>query len=127
MRGALIVVFIFVVIALGLIISLNKPIKKNSVINLSPTKVMINSKKISLLEVEKHNTADSCWLAIEGKVYDFSPYIAGKKHPGRGAIIQGCGKDATSLYNTRPMGSKTPHSDRAKRLLSQYYIGDLAD
>ena len=41
------------------------------------------------------------------------------------AILEGCGKDGTELYETRPMGSGTPHSDRARNLLEDYYIGEL--
>ena len=82
-------------------------------------------KKITLEEIKKHNTNEDCWFAIEGKVYDVSQFIINKKHPGGAAILQGCGKDATELFNTRPMGSKTPHSVRAREILKQFYIGDL--
>ena len=33
------------------------------------------SKKISMDEVQKHNTEDDCWLAIKGKVYDVTPFL----------------------------------------------------
>lgn len=89
-----------------------------------PTKIA--TKKIfTLAQVTKHDNREDCWLAIEGKVYDVTPFIASGKHPGKDAILQGCGKDATELYNTRPMGSKTPHSAKARELLPSYYIGDL--
>lgn len=81
----------------------------------------------SLTEIEKHNTKDSCWLAISGKVYDVTSYIASGMHPGGEAILEGCGKDATDLFNTRPMGSGTPHSDRARNNLSTFQIGDLQE
>ena len=80
---------------------------------------------LTLAEVTQHSTADNCWFAIEGKVYDVTKFIEGAKHPGGAAILQGCGKDATELFNTRPMGSKTPHSDKARSFLPQFYIGDL--
>lgn len=80
-----------------------------------------------LEEVSKHDSSEDCWLAIEGKVYDVSPYIADKKHPGGKAILEGCGKEATELFNTRPMGSGTPHSDRARSGLENFYIGDLVE
>ena len=39
------------------------------------------SKKISMDEVQKHNTEDDCWLAIKGKVYDVTPFL--DDHPVR--------------------------------------------
>ncbi len=82
-------------------------------------------KSFTLAEVAQHPTEDNCWFAIEGKVYDVTKFIEGGKHPGGAAIIQGCGQDATELFNTRPMGSRTPHSDRARSFLPQFYIGEL--
>lgn len=78
-----------------------------------------------LEDVALHSTPTDCWLVIESKVYDVTKFVASKRHPGGAAILQGCGKDATELFNTRPMGSKTPHSDTARGFLPQFYIGDL--
>jgi cytochrome b involved in lipid metabolism len=78
----------------------------------------------TLEEVGIHATAEDCWLAINGKVYDVGKFVTG--HPGGQAILEGCGKDATQLFETRPMGSKTPHSERAQNILPKYYIGELA-
>ncbi len=80
----------------------------------------------TLAHVAEHADKNSCWLAIEGKVYDVTPWVASGLHPGKEAILQGCGKDATELFNTRPMGSKTAHSDRARKMLPKYYIGELS-
>jgi len=74
-------------------------------------------------EVATHNSADSCWLVIEGKVYDVTSFVS--NHPGGEAILEGCGQDATTLFNTRPMGSGTPHSDGARITLETYLIGTL--
>lgn len=82
-------------------------------------------KEYTLAEVALHSSASDCWLAIEGMVYDVTPFIASKKHPGGSAILQGCGKDATTLFNTRPMGSKTPHSSTARSYLPKFKIGTL--
>ncbi len=78
---------------------------------------------ISLSEVAEHNLRDDCWLVIHGKVYDVTDWIP--IHPGGDAILEGCGKDASTLYETRPMGSGTPHSQSARDRLEDYYIGDL--
>ncbi len=78
----------------------------------------------TLADVAMHSTADGCWMAIHGKVYDVTTWIP--MHPGGNAILEGCGKDATTLFETRPMGSGTPHSDRARSLMQNYYIGELS-
>ena len=73
-------------------------------------------------EVAKHNSPDDCWLVIHGKVYDVTSFIP--QHPGGDIITQYCGKDATEVFENRP-GSGTPHSDTARQLLENYYIGEL--
>jgi cytochrome b involved in lipid metabolism len=80
-------------------------------------------KTFTLEEISRHSSAEDCWLAISGKVYDVSGFIS--SHPGGTAILQGCGKDATGFFETRPMGSGTPHSPTARELRENYYIGEL--
>lgn len=82
-------------------------------------------KYFTLEEIEAHSSEGDCWLVIDGKVYDVSEFVS--SHPGGRAILEGCGKDATELFRTRPMGSGTPHSDRAWELLKRYYIGELKE
>jgi cytochrome b involved in lipid metabolism len=83
-------------------------------------------KKYSMDEVAKHALPlDDCWIALHGKVYDVSKF--GAKHAGGEAVYEGCGKDATELFETRPMGSKTPHSDKARGFLPNFEIGTLAE
>lgn len=85
-----------------------------------------SGKTYTLEEVAQHASRESCWLALDGKVYDVTPFIASGFHPGKEAILQGCGKDATELFNTRPMAqSPSPHSERARSMLPKYYIGEL--
>ena len=80
----------------------------------------------TLAEVSQHAAPpDDCWIVLEGKVYNVSGFA--DKHPGSEAVYQGCGKDATTLFETRPMGSSTPHSDKARSFLPNFYIGDLAN
>lgn len=83
-----------------------------------------NEKKwfFTLEEVAKHNKPDDCWMVIHGKVYDVTSYIY--LHPGGDIILQGCGKDATELFETKG-GLGGPHSKRARQLLEKYYIGEL--
>jgi cytochrome b involved in lipid metabolism len=77
----------------------------------------------SLDEVSQHNQENDCWLVIDKKVYEVTKFVSG--HPGRKAILEGCGKDATQLFETRPMGSKTAHSEVARRLMSKFLIGEI--
>lgn len=63
-------------------------------------------------------------MAIEGKVYDVTSYVS--RHPGGKAILNGCGKDATVLFNERPTNQKGPHPAQAKQQLAPMQIGILA-
>jgi cytochrome b involved in lipid metabolism len=83
------------------------------------------TKTYTLAQIASHNKGSDCWFAIHDKVYNVTPFIASGKHPGGAAILQGCGKDATTLFETRPMGSGTPHSAMAHAALANFYIGDL--
>ena len=80
---------------------------------------------LSMQEIAKHNNATSCWLLIDGKVYDVTSYIY--QHPGNAdTIIPTCGTDATKAYDTKGRTSRpSPHSQNAHELLKQFYIGDF--
>jgi len=77
----------------------------------------------SLDDVARHGTKESCWMAINGKVYDATSFIA--RHPGGAVIALACGKDASVLYNLRPNTKKMPHPGEANSALEKLYIGDL--
>jgi L-lactate dehydrogenase (cytochrome) len=54
---------------------------------------------ISYEEVQKHNTRQSCWVIIEGQVYDVTSFL--DAHPaGAGIILKNSGKDATYVYSS---------------------------
>ena len=91
--------------------------------SVQPDSQVDTSKNIAIDEVGKHAVSGDCWLAIEGNVYDVSSFIP--KHPGENAILQGCGKDATEMFNSRP-GKGTSHSEKARGLLEDLQIGVLA-
>ena len=80
-------------------------------------------KTITLAEISKHKDSTNCWMAIEGNVYDVTSFVP--NHPGEEAILLGCGKDATEIFNTRP-NDGTSHSSKARQLLQQFLIGVLA-
>ena len=78
------------------------------------------SSPIALLEVAKHNTATDCWTAINGNVYDITPYIKMGVHPGGDKILQACGIEATTIFNANPK-----HGDKARGNLDSYFIGKV--
>ena len=47
---------------------------------------------ISLDEMRKHTTEESCWIAVRGEVFDVTPFI--DEHPGGfDIIISNTGKE----------------------------------
>ncbi|KAL1967287.1 hypothetical protein VTN77DRAFT_3333 [Rasamsonia byssochlamydoides] len=55
-------------------------------------------KTFDAAEVAKHNTPDSCWVILYGKVYDVTDFLA--SHPGgTKVILKLAGKDATDEYD----------------------------
>ncbi|KAF9047445.1 FMN-dependent dehydrogenase-domain-containing protein [Panaeolus papilionaceus] len=58
---------------------------------------MVSQAMISGKEVATHNTRDSCWIIVHGKVYDVTEFL--DEHPGGSKIIlKYAGKDATQEY-----------------------------
>ena len=80
---------------------------------------------LTMQELAKHNSATSCWLLIDGKIYDVTSYLY--QHPGNAdTILPTCGTDATKAYDTKGRtSSPSPHSQNAHDLLKNYYVGDL--
>lgn len=75
------------------------------------------SKTYSMSEVKKHNSAESAWLVVRGQVYDATPFL--KDHPGGAdSILINAGTDCTDEFDAI-------HSDKAKKLLEDYRIGEL--
>jgi L-lactate dehydrogenase (cytochrome) len=58
----------------------------------------VPTREISVDEFIKHNSADDCWITVNGNVYDLTDFIS--MHPGGTTpLIQNAGHDATVLYN----------------------------
>lgn len=83
----------------------------------------MSAKSYTLSEVSSHATASDCWLIIQDNVYDVSKFIP--MHPGGEEILKGCGKDATSMFNSRPTDG-TAHSEKANENLENFLIGVLS-
>lgn len=75
---------------------------------------------ISLAEVARHASAEDCWMAIHGTVYNLTAYLP--EHPTKPSIIlPWCGQDATEAYQTKNKGRA--HSPRADQALTSFSIG----
>lgn len=83
----------------------------------------VTSKTYSIEDLANHNTEASCWIAIEGTVYDVTSFL--KSHPAPYKIlIKYCGKESTQGFrNKDTMGEK--HSKKALRQLEKLKIGEL--
>ena len=76
-------------------------------------------KHYTMKEIEEHNSEESAWIVVNGRVYDATPYL--DDHPGGAAsIVMNAGEDATEEF-------MAIHSDKAKQMLEEYYIGELSE
>ena len=74
---------------------------------------------ISLAELAEHKTSDSVWTAIDGKVYDVTPFL--DDHPGGEEVLRDkAGEDSSVGYHD------TGHSDEANKMLVKYLVGSLS-
>lgn len=78
----------------------------------------------TMTDVSAHNQPTDCWMIIHDKVYNVTDFVQSSQHPGGPVITQGCGIDATTLFEDRP-GEGTPHRTSTHEMLANFYIGDL--
>ena len=73
----------------------------------------------TMAQVATHNSALSCWAAINGNVYDLTNWI--NQHPGGpGPILSLCGTDGSAAFNAQHGGQRRPESE-----LANFLIGPL--
>lgn len=91
----------------------------------SPSPAPVAADKVyTPADLARHASADDCWMAIGGQVYDLTAYLP--KHPADDALMLAwCGKEASEAYRTKTTGRA--HSPRADQLLPPYRIGVLAE
>ncbi|KAL8262432.1 hypothetical protein R6Q59_023781 [Mikania micrantha] len=66
--------------------------------DLAGLKGQSNKRLIPLSEVKQHNTEDSMWTVLKGRVYNITPYM--KFHPGGvDMLMKAVGKDCTALFS----------------------------
>ena len=83
----------------------------------TPTETVVAG--FTMADVRMNNTASSCWVAIDGRVFNLTQWIA--RHPGgAGAITQLCGTDGTATFTARHGGQSSPTAT-----LESYDIGPL--
>lgn len=74
----------------------------------------------TLAQLATHNSASSCYTAINGSVFDVTPWIS--QHPGGAqAILSLCGVDGSGAYNAQHGGERRPANE-----LASFKIGTLA-
>ena len=74
------------------------------------------SKEIGFTELCRHSAVDDLWLAIDGIVYDVTPFM--DDHPGGGDImLSAAGKDGTDDFED------VGHSPHARELLKRFKVG----
>ncbi len=94
---------------------------KDTILTESETSVIESEENsFSISEVNNHNSKYDCWMAIDGKVYDVTSYIASGEHK-RGIANGCCGIDATVMFQME----KKHSSPKALKLLDQLFIGEL--
>ncbi|KAL8204359.1 hypothetical protein R6Q57_009982 [Mikania cordata] len=65
--------------------------------DLAGLKGQSNKRLVPLSEVKQHNTEDSMWTVLKGRVYNITPYM--KFHPGGvDMLMKAVGKDCTALF-----------------------------
>ncbi|KAL5562100.1 hypothetical protein UlMin_031847 [Ulmus minor] len=75
-------------------------------------------KVFTLADVAQHNSRETCWLIIEGKVYDVTKFL--EDHPGGDDVLLSVtGKDATDDFED------VGHSTSAKAMMDEFYVGDM--
>jgi hypothetical protein len=73
-------------------------------------------------DVARHDDRDSCWMAIEGRIYDVTSHVA--LHPTPASVLlDWCGRDATVGMRTK--GHGRDHSPAAWAQLDPLLIGAL--
>ena len=65
--------------------------------------------KLSISEVEKHNSRDDCWSIVSGKVYNLTSYV--QQHPGGIELISSiCGIDGSAAFSNQHGSSAKPNN-----------------
>lgn len=97
----------------------NENTEQQAILKKSTSTPVMNTgtRHITQSELQKHNTADSCWIIVHHHVYDCTKFL--KDHPGgMDSILINAGLDCTEEFDAI-------HSSKAKAMLEDYRIGEL--
>ena len=73
---------------------------------------------ISISDVQAKDSRESCWLILEGDVYDFTPVV--QQHPFGNQLSQAiCGQDATEII------LENADVDEVREQIEPLYLGEL--
>ncbi|KFY02618.1 hypothetical protein O988_02036 [Pseudogymnoascus sp. VKM F-3808] len=79
----------------------------------------MTDRSINASEVLKHNTLESCWVTLYGKVYDVTNFV--DEHPGgRQSIMRLAGRDATEDFDV-----VHPKGTLEQNLPAEAYLGTV--
>ncbi|CAG8445155.1 4957_t:CDS:2 [Diversispora eburnea] len=78
---------------------------KNSGIDLSGVSEI---RKYTLEELNQHKKRDNAWTAINGKIYNMTPYL--KFHPGEKELMRVAGRDGTKLFKNEKSNVHAKHN-----------------
>ena len=79
---------------------------------------MVGLQMMGLEAVGKHNTAEDCWMAIDGNVYDLSAFLS--QHPGGDQVLlEVAGKDASKEFLA------AGHSMKARKMMTKFMVGHV--
>ena len=83
-------------------------------------------KVLTMGEVRAHSRAESCYIVIEGNVYDVTSAL--KEHSAKHGydLAKWCGKESTKGWNEKD-GKGSPHSRKALILLRPLRVGVVAE
>lgn len=77
---------------------------------------------VTLEELARHDGPESCWKAIDGKVYDVTDFLDAHPTPVS-VMLEWCGRESTEAWETKGYGQ--PHSEAAERMLEDFLVGRL--
>lgn len=80
-------------------------------------------REITLDELAQHDHRESCWKAINGRVYDITDYVPNHPTPEH-VLTRWCGQESTAAWDDIAGGRG--HSASAAAMLERYRIGVLA-
>jgi cytochrome b involved in lipid metabolism len=86
---------------------------------MASTNTPINESVITLEQLAEHDTLDTLWIAVYGRVYNFTNFVS--DHPGGVVALESsAGIDGTEAYEY------AGHSEDNMDKMQQYYIGKLS-